>query len=482
VIIEDILKESSHQFIYDDSARTLKLFSLNPDYLFGEKTQNKENPGKIIGNIYETDIKTSIYDMVIPAYNIGGKTAVAIENLGYDNAFSPIGGKFIWNEKERIISLEFLYDIWSGISRDKDITISFNETMTEAAAAFEEKFHCGGGQEHYEFPDYVTDNTDIEDVLPIKAQDEIIGYYFRRPSKDNKFTAFTYYYPEKVKEAEKIYIPAPHKTREEIIGHFVKVHSVGEPMERFDTDDYSFVYIFVAGTSWTSYNLLQVYDDGTYIDYSDIIAMKNRSPINLVFDKENEKVTFRHIDRYTSEWYTDYEIDLKKGKIKAINNIETDIGTGTSDGNPSETGQAESRNGQYEYILVSGEDEKIVEGFLAQEYYYAEMLPLTETFDFLNIKYSFENDVLTIDTGKAREFGFKKTENKIDKLGENPIDYLKVDKVLLNGEKTQISFPYISGHFDNTSYGRAEAKPYVCNDKVYINASFITWLYDKDSV
>ena len=26
--------------------------------------------GKIIGNIYETDIKTSIYDVVIPTYNI----------------------------------------------------------------------------------------------------------------------------------------------------------------------------------------------------------------------------------------------------------------------------------------------------------------------------------------------------------------------------------------------------------------------------
>ena len=57
-------------------------------------------------------------------------------------------------------------------------------------------------------------------------------------------------------------------------------------------------------------------------------------------------------------------------------------------------------------------------------------------------------------------------------------DYLKVDKVLLNGEETQITFPYISGHFDNTNHGRSKAKPYVCNGKVYINASFISWLYE----
>ena len=318
VVIEDILRENNHQYIYDDSTRTLKFFSLNPDYLVEEKAQNKAKPGRVIGNIYETDIKTSIYDAVISTYNIGGKTAVAIEDLGYDNAFSPIGGKFIWNEKERTISLEFLYSKWYGPLEDKDITISFNETMTEAVATFEEKFHCGGSQEHFEFPDCVTDDADIEVVVPIKAQDEVVGYYFRRPSKDNKFTAFTYYYQEKVKEASKTYTPAPLRTREEIIGHFTGVHSVGEPRERFDTDDYSFVYISVAGTSWTSYNLLQAYDDGTYIDYGDIIAMRNRSPMNLVVDRENEKVTFKHVDRYTREWFTNYEIDLKSGTIKEI--------------------------------------------------------------------------------------------------------------------------------------------------------------------
>ena len=37
--------------------------------------------GNVIGKIYETDIKTSIYDVVIPTYNIGGKTAVVIETI-----------------------------------------------------------------------------------------------------------------------------------------------------------------------------------------------------------------------------------------------------------------------------------------------------------------------------------------------------------------------------------------------------------------
>ena len=69
----------------------------------------------------------------------------------------------------------------------------------------------------------------------------------------------------------------------------------------------------MAGTSWTAYNLLQVYDDGTYIDYSRIINTPNRSPRNWIMDEENEKFTFRHVDRYNSEWFTEYEIDTESG-------------------------------------------------------------------------------------------------------------------------------------------------------------------------
>lgn len=483
VVIEDIIKENSHEYIYDDSIRTLKFFSLNPDYLVEEKAQNKAKPGRVIGNIYETDIKTSIYDVVIPTYNIGGKTAVAIEDLGYDNAFSPIGGKFIWNEKERTISLEFLYANFSNLSPDRNIEIIANETMTEAEAAFEEVLHCGGMKETYKFPEYVTDDSDIEIIIPIKANGEAIGYYFRKTLADNSFKAFTYWYPGKVKEAEnKNYRPYPYTTREDTISHFLNYHCIGEPRERFDTDDYSFVYISVAGTSWTSYNLLQVFNDGTYIDYDDEIATRNRSPQNLVVDRENEKVTFKHVDRYTKEWFTYCEIDLKNHEIRVYNSIETDIGEGYSNGQPSEYQQTISRNGQREYKLISGEDERIVDGFFSHEYYYADMLPLKETFDFLNIKYSFENNILTVDTSEARTFGYEQTENKKEFLSGNPIAYLYVDKVLLDGEETKITYQYTSGHFQQARYDRKEAQPYVCKGKVYINASFISWLYDKDSV
>ena len=318
VVIEDIIQENTYQYIYNDATRTLKFFSLDPECLVEEKTNGEIKPGKVIGKIYETDIKTSIYDVDIPTYNIGGKTAVAIEELGYDKDFSPIGGKYVWDNDERTICLEFLYESPKYILNDKNIIVTANEDMSEMDATIEEVLHCGGYQEHLKFPDYVTDVIEIEVILPIKTDNEVIGYYFRRPSKTNKFTAFTYYYSDKVQEAEKKYKPYQYVSKEDTISHFMNFHSVGEPRERFDTNEYSFLYISVAGTSWTSYNLIQVYQDGSYVDYRAQIHVNNCSPQNLVIDKENELVTFKLVDRYNSDWFTNYEINLKDMKIKSI--------------------------------------------------------------------------------------------------------------------------------------------------------------------
>lgn len=468
IVLEDVLGKS--QYVYDDATRSLKFFSLSPDYLNENISKGNAVSGNLIGNIYETDIKTSIYDVVVPAYNIGGKTAVVIEEIGYDGAFSPIGGKYVWNAKERTISLEFLYKTPKANSSDSNLILTANDNLTELSATFEKALHCGDYQEKINLPEGVATNAQI---IPIKSDGVTIGYYFHRPPNDS----FTYYYPEKVKNAEQSNTVVHHKTREEIISHFVNNHSVGSPSERFDTNNYSFIYISVAGTSWTAYNLVQVYDDGTYIDYAEEIKTVNRSPQNLVIDKEKEKVTFKYVDRYTSEWFTYYEIDLKGGKINTYNALETDIGVGRSAGQPPMADQAESRNGQYDYTLTSGEDSKTVSGFFAREYYYADMLPLAETFDFLNIKYSFVNDVLTIDTSEARPFEYKQSEQTVDVLKDSTINYLDVKKVMLNGEETKITYSYISGHFDNTNNGRADAMPYVCQGKVYINSTFISWLY-----
>ena len=77
----------------------------------------------------------------------------------------------------------------------------------------------------------------------------------------------------------------------------------------------------------------------------------------------------------------------------------------------------------------------------------------------------------------AKPYTLEKSDNFIDFIGEGLIEYLFVDKVMVNGEESQITYSYISGHFDNSTQGLEKAKPYVCNGIVYINNSFIKQLY-----
>ncbi len=59
-----------------------------------------ENVGDIIGNIYSTDIIAYIDDMPIRSYNIGGRTAVPIEDL------RDYGFEVEWNESSRELRAE----------------------------------------------------------------------------------------------------------------------------------------------------------------------------------------------------------------------------------------------------------------------------------------------------------------------------------------------------------------------------------------
>ncbi len=62
------------------------------------QTSYAENVGDVIGNIYSTDITAYVDDMSIKSYNIGGRTAIPIEDLRY------YGFDVEWNENSRELS------------------------------------------------------------------------------------------------------------------------------------------------------------------------------------------------------------------------------------------------------------------------------------------------------------------------------------------------------------------------------------------
>ncbi len=319
VIVEDVLDNT--QYIYNDDERQLSILSFDIKGINEGRSQATSYIGDVVGNIYETDIKTTIYDMIVPSYCLDGKTAVAIEDLAYDSVYSPWGASYLWNGEERTLKLEFMYDNRDIIPDNLLVHIDEHEILKHAEATFEEIIHCGGGTQVYHFSGNVRTSADAKVLLPIVVQTdgssyEGIGYYLQIPSQSGVTTTFTYYHPNQLERFSKNYTPAK-KTIDSVIEHFQSAH-YSTLIKRYDTEEYTFAHLCMAFTSGSSNYLIQIYKDGTCKDYLDGMHNTKRSVRDLTIDEENQKVTFRYEDRYTSDWYTNYEIDLKTGTMKEI--------------------------------------------------------------------------------------------------------------------------------------------------------------------
>ena len=107
---------------YHDGTRTLNVNSRHESY--GSPVVKRGAPGgAVVGHIYETDIRVLFNNHLVPAYNINGKTAVCIEDLGTVTENSPNAAygyseymcKFRWDPEAREVWL----DTWHSMdSRD----------------------------------------------------------------------------------------------------------------------------------------------------------------------------------------------------------------------------------------------------------------------------------------------------------------------------------------------------------------------------
>lgn len=477
VIVEDITRQ--HQ--YWDAIRTLEIYDFNPERLVGGGNSNDKKPGTVVGNIYETDIKTYFRGKRVESYSLNGKMAVVVEELGDDNTFSDIGGRYVWSESLRTLNLELMHCYpysMRNMMEDKgyNIILTENNGVLEAQPV---RAPLMGG--HILCEKETPDNS----IIPVTYKGETIGYRCSfsmlvvEEDEDGvcgakeRQTPVEYYYADKVEDMIfEAGVVTP--TVDDWLNYF-KNHTLSTIKDSFETDEYLFLYMFSSYVMSGSDRLIKINKaDGTKIEYQGFIGGETDKRFdNVTIDGENEKVYFTYDN--------DYVINLKTDEVRVYDKLETDIGIGSADGQPSEYNSTSSKNGQSKITLREDGEELVLYGFTALEYYYDDMLPLAETFHFLNIKYSFVNDVLTIDTREAKSFDYARIGTETDVLGDCPIKYLHLDKVIIDGEESAITYQYISGHFENTHYGRAEAKPYVCNGKVYINSSFISWLYDKDA-
>jgi|LSQX01.1.fsa_nt_gb hypothetical protein len=119
VIIAETLIKSNYGFMgyYNDDNREL-IIDLQYSEGYGEREEiERGKTGSIIGDVYETDIKVLFNGIEVKGYNIGGETAVCIEELGdlldspnSDFGYSKYHCNFVWNADERTISLNTYID------------------------------------------------------------------------------------------------------------------------------------------------------------------------------------------------------------------------------------------------------------------------------------------------------------------------------------------------------------------------------------
>ncbi len=308
VIVEDIT--TAHY--YNDKLRTLIVDGFAPDTLIEGQIKRTAAVGTKIGNTYETDIVTYVYDKQIPCYSLNGKMAVAIEDLGGDNTFNELGGKYVWNAEKRKISLEFMYvgkNTIVDIMHEKHVSLMVDENNS---AVFESEPIMHGSM-------YGITLSGGRLPKPITVSGRVIGYVFN-PLRSNFFddgqgnitlefshgVGIYHFYPEVVAEILSDVIPV-QPTREDWLAHYeMQMMTV---LDSYETEDYTFLYMSQPNTHGSSQFLRRVAADGSVIEYEDnfksVSLYGQKYFSNVTIDRENEKVTFRY-DR-------DYSIDLKTG-------------------------------------------------------------------------------------------------------------------------------------------------------------------------
>lgn len=122
VIIAEDLTGYGFGVEYNDETRTLKIHSYFNDGYKNIAPIERGECGTVLGDIYKTDIKVYYNGIIVTGYNIGGRTAVCLEDLG-DLTDSPNGefgysqylGRALWDGELRTISY------WSYIKNEEDI-------------------------------------------------------------------------------------------------------------------------------------------------------------------------------------------------------------------------------------------------------------------------------------------------------------------------------------------------------------------------
>lgn len=306
VIIAEELDGYGFNVEYDDSVRTLWVKSyFNNGYKDAPEIK-RGKVGKITGNIYETDIKVYYNGILINGYNIGGRTAICLEDMG-DLTDSPNGqygyslylGKSIWDAENRTISYESYISNESeilGVSRvyhrfkdnviytfaDDYYAISEFSGLEADGFTGTYTYSPGAGMSRYNLKPLYFDN---------KGELLEVGLCVVNPNSDGEALMWIKN-PEYVKNIIKTF-KTPQKSHDEALKYFSENTTV---FKKLENDKYT-----VLGAKDTKGGIIFVYinKNGGFVvsDFYYSYGMNNNpdTKIDLWFDSGNENVVVHSV-------------------------------------------------------------------------------------------------------------------------------------------------------------------------------------------
>ncbi len=229
--------------------------------------------GQILGNVYETDIKVYYNGTLLTGYNIGGKTAICLEDIGdtVDSAnmaygYSDYLGRSVWDSDNRTISFESYLkneDSILGLSkvyhrfRDNVIYTFFDNLCTRSEFSAEVSgeytgmytYTPGIGASRYTLKPLYFDN---------HGEQIVIGTVVQNPNNTQDEALMHIENPAAVIEMIKTY-KQPVKTHDELKAYFAQNYSISKEIEN---EKYT---VLMAENEIDGLLVVYIHKDGGYV-------------------------------------------------------------------------------------------------------------------------------------------------------------------------------------------------------------------------
>lgn len=198
IIAEDLYDEYyGFAYEYNDSTRTLYVYT-SYEVSPRDRGVDRGKVGEIIGNIYETDIKVIFNGHEVPGYNIGGRTAVVIEDLGAMDGTSPNEQygyskylcNFTWDNDTRTVTLDTLTDNYSSDKLVPSVKHKCNDNIITVSYSPDNNYFSG--MDFSISDSYVNRTYQIEPLyLEHDQQKTEVGLFYAREDLGGYFIAMT---------------------------------------------------------------------------------------------------------------------------------------------------------------------------------------------------------------------------------------------------------------------------------------------------